>query len=65
MFQEWPILTIKEELLKFTYILPFLRNYIPRRVDLITILKTTIIEEVKKAKVDRKIRTTRTIIGFK
>ena len=64
MFREWPAPTTKEELLKFTYMLPFLRNYIPGRADLTTILKTTIIEEVKKAKVDGKMRTTRTVTGF-
>ena len=45
--------------------LPFLRNYILGRVDLTTILKGAIVEEVTKAKVDGKMRTTRTVIGFK
>ena len=64
MFREWPTPKTKEELLKFTYILPFLRNYIPGRADLTTILKSSIVEEVKKTKVNGKMKTTRTVTGF-
>ncbi len=39
MFREWPLPKTKEELLKFTYMLPFLRNYIPVRADLTTTLR--------------------------
>ena len=59
MFREWPTPKNKEELLKFTYMLPFLRNYIPGRADLTTVLKSAILEEVIKTKVNGKTKTTR------
>ena len=65
MFREWPVPKNKEELLKFTYMLPFLRNYIPGRADLTTVLRTAILEEVVKTKINGKTKTVRTDKGFK
>ena len=60
MFREWPAPKTKDELLTFTYMLLFLRNYIPGRVDLTAVLRTAILEDVVKTKINGKSKTTRT-----
>ena len=65
MFREQLVLTTKEELLRFLYILPFLKLYISGRVDLTKALKTSIIEEVIKTTIAGKSRTTRAFKEFK
>ena len=64
MFREWPAPKMKDELLKFTYILLFLRNYILGRADLTAVLRTAILEDVIKTKINGKSKITRIKKGF-
>ena len=64
MFREWPAPKTKDELLKFTYMLPFLRNYIPGRANLTAVLRTAILEVVVRTRTNGKCRTTRIEKGF-
>ena len=48
MFREWPVPQTKEEIMRFCYMLPFLKHYIPGRADLTAIIKKAIVEEKVK-----------------
>ena len=60
MFRDWPTPTTKEEVMRFVYMLPFFKWYIPGRADLTTIIKNSIIEEKVKIVIDGKSKTTKT-----
>lgn len=64
-FREWPVPTTKDELMRFVYMLPFLKAFIPGRADHSTVMKSAIVEEKVTIKQGVKQSTTSEVVDFR